>query len=322
MLENNSATAALYKELPYPGDGVVRTTIARIARRGLQQLAPEFLDRPGLRIIDIGCGTGEITAGVARLFPAAEVVGIDINPASIDLASRLSSQSGLNIRFLQCDLMDDPAMTLRAAGLLTDERKFDLLLSIGVLHHLADPDAGFRNVRSFIGRDGFFLAYMYSKLGRWNDIAAVNILNQAFAPGDFVRRADAVRSLKLSTKHTLGGFLSTLRSRLRYGPPLAPLELMRARLRRRNLVHVSDTFSNPCETYYTFAELQQLAQSTNWIALTLAEQGGLPVTPEEFTHDTEMLGVLNALPRNVLYDYFAYLFRADGFIYWLRPSEA
>jgi SAM-dependent methyltransferase len=321
MYENKSATATLYKELPYPGDGVVRTTIARIARRGLWSLSPGLLDKPGLRIIDIGCGTGESTAGVARWFPRAEVVGIDINPASIDLATKLASHSGLNIRFVQCDLMNDPALTLRAAGLLTDERKFDLLLSIGVLHHLADPPTGFRNVRSFIDSGGFFLAYMYSKLGRWNDTAVKEILNQAFAVVDFERRADAVRRLNLSTKHTLSGFFSTLRARLRYGPPLLPLELLRTRLKRRNLIHVSDTFSNPCETYYAFAELQELARETAWTVLNLAEQGGLPVSAEAFTSDSEKQALLKSLPQALLYDYFAFLHRADGFIYWLRPAD-
>src|SRR6266404_3169493 len=98
-LQNSSPTAPLYRELPYPADGVVRTTNARILRAGMQKHFPHLLDRRRLRIVDVGCGTGENTVGLGRLFPDAEIIGVDINPASLELATKLSSRVQSSTRF-------------------------------------------------------------------------------------------------------------------------------------------------------------------------------------------------------------------------------
>ncbi len=42
-----------------------------------------------MRIADVGCGTGELTAGIAQTFPQTEVVAIDVNPASLEMAAEL-----------------------------------------------------------------------------------------------------------------------------------------------------------------------------------------------------------------------------------------
>jgi SAM-dependent methyltransferase len=321
MPENTSATAPLYAELPYPGDGVVRTTIARVAVAGLRSRAPHLLEKQKLRIIDVGCGTGETTAGIARFFPQAEVVGLDVNPASLELAAKLARDERLNIRFLQCNVLEDPAAVLRDAGLLADDRRFDLMFSIGVLHHLPDPPSGFRNVRPLIADDGRFLAFMYSMFGRWRDTAVIRLLDQAYDPTEFAARAEAIRLLKLSTKHTWRGFLEGLSTRIRYGLPISPLEMARTHWKRRKLVHVSDTFSNPCETYSTFAELEEIARATGWQVPGLAERGGLPTDAESYTRDPQVLRALQHLPRAALFDYFAFIYRASGFLYWLAPAE-
>lgn len=46
-------------------------------------------------ILDIGCGTGYLTARLAKRFPSAEVVGIDIAPGMIEVARRKSAQKNL-----------------------------------------------------------------------------------------------------------------------------------------------------------------------------------------------------------------------------------
>ena len=67
MTEDNPApTASLYTELPFPGHGVVRRTSSKVLLTGLREHAPELLEREGLRSVDIGCGTGEKTAGIVK----------------------------------------------------------------------------------------------------------------------------------------------------------------------------------------------------------------------------------------------------------------
>jgi|GEM_PF-2550912 len=75
----------------------------------------------GLRVLDVGCGTGE----VARLLAAhgAEVVGIDISPEMCYLAAERSE----NIMFLTHDLSDP---------LPFPDGRFDILIALGCLEYL------------------------------------------------------------------------------------------------------------------------------------------------------------------------------------------
>ncbi|MCC7293765.1 MAG: class I SAM-dependent methyltransferase [Phycisphaerales bacterium] len=324
---NRSSTAPLYTQLPYPGDGVVRTTSARILREGMRRLAPALLSKADLRIADVGCGTGEATAGLARIFPNARIVGIDVNPASLELARRLADRSKLNLTFVRCDISEPVLDALCAASVLgrnaasNPAERFDVVTSMGVLHHLADPAAGFSHVRSIIREDGLFQVYVYSRTGR-REVLAVRDLLDRFLPADaFDRRARTVRVLRLSRKHTLIDGLQTLRRRLRFGPPFRLMEIIRVALRRNRLTHVSDTFSNPCEHSFLFEELLAIFARTGWDFAGLAKRGGLPVTPEEHTRDPQALEALRALPPAVLCDLLAFHYRAAGWTFFLRPAE-
>jgi trans-aconitate 2-methyltransferase len=64
--------------------------------------------RDGLRVIDLGCGTGELTARLADMLPHSEVVGID---NSAEMLERARSLERYNLRFEQMsieDVIDDP----------------------------------------------------------------------------------------------------------------------------------------------------------------------------------------------------------------------
>jgi len=52
--------------------------------------------RPGLRVIDLGCGTGELTARLARLLPESDVLGID---SSAEMLARAEALAGPGLRF-------------------------------------------------------------------------------------------------------------------------------------------------------------------------------------------------------------------------------
>lgn len=76
------------------------------------------------RILEIGCGTGEAAAAVAR-GTGAEVIGIDISDAFLDQAR--SRHKAANLRFEKLDLFaDDPAKF----------KSFDFIFGNGILHHL------------------------------------------------------------------------------------------------------------------------------------------------------------------------------------------
>ena len=101
-----------------------------------QQIAAEF-DRDssaaapfaGLRILDIGCGGGLLAEPMARL--GAEVVGADAAERNIPVARLHAEQSGLDI-----DYRHTTAEDMAAAG-----ERFDVVLNMEVVEHVADPQA-------------------------------------------------------------------------------------------------------------------------------------------------------------------------------------
>lgn len=83
----------------------------------------------GLRILDIGCGGGLLSEPMARL--GAEVVGADAAERNIPVARLHAEQSGLQI-----DYRHTTAEALAAAG-----ERFDVVLNMEVVEHVADPQA-------------------------------------------------------------------------------------------------------------------------------------------------------------------------------------
>ena len=100
------------------------------------QIAAEFgrdlagsLPFKGLRLLDIGCGGGLLSEPMARL--GADVVGADAAARNIPVAEAHARQSGLQI-----DYRYTTAEALAAAG-----ERFDVVLNMEVVEHVADPQA-------------------------------------------------------------------------------------------------------------------------------------------------------------------------------------
>lgn len=100
------------------------------------QIAAEFgrdlagaLPFKGLRILDIGCGGGLLSEPMARL--GADVVGADAAARNIPVAKVHAEQSGLVI-----DYRHTTAEALAEAG-----ERFDVVLNMEVVEHVADPQA-------------------------------------------------------------------------------------------------------------------------------------------------------------------------------------
>lgn len=97
--------------------------IAAEFRRDLTARAPFA----GLRILDIGCGGGLLSEPMARL--GADVLGADAAPRNIPVAQLHAEQSGLTI-----DYRNITAEALAEAG-----ERFDVVLNMEVVEHVADP---------------------------------------------------------------------------------------------------------------------------------------------------------------------------------------
>jgi purine nucleoside phosphorylase/2-polyprenyl-3-methyl-5-hydroxy-6-metoxy-1,4-benzoquinol methylase len=114
-------------------------------------------------ILVAGCGTGQQPIGMARRFSGARVLAIDLSLASLGYARRKSNELGIrNIDHAQADILELPSLG----------RTFDIVDSRGVLHHLADPEAGWRALLSMLRPRGLMAVGLYSEAARRQVAAA------------------------------------------------------------------------------------------------------------------------------------------------------
>ena len=102
--------------------------------------------KPGMRVLDLGCGPGSITIGLARYVAPAEVIGIDLVDEALAAARRLAGDESVgNVRFEQADLYELPY----------DDGSFDVVYGHQVLQHLTDPSAALMEAKRVLGPGGY-----------------------------------------------------------------------------------------------------------------------------------------------------------------------
>lgn len=262
---HDAGMAELYAQYPYPDHGVVSTVIARMLREPMATLERSGRGR-GVRVLDAGCGTGEQTLGIKRRYRDSVVLGVDANPRSIERARHYATRSGIDVRFEEQDLLQ-----------LTDGvGEHDLVVCIGVLHHLADPGAVLRNLADGVAPGGVLLGMVYGTYGKWRDHLARDAIHDLVGdlPRDEQLRAISQHGLAHNTG--IAHLVDTALRRAQHGPDIAPLEVVRRVLRGRNPNYQADTFTHTRERTFTWDELDELLSGSGWSLLGWPPRAGMP----------------------------------------------
>ena len=102
----------------------------------------------GMRVADLGCGTGHAINLMAREYPRSRFVGYDIAADAIERARAEARAMGLtNAAFEVADVTRLPA-----------ETQFDLITSFDAIHDQRDPAAVLRSAAAALAPDGVYLA--------------------------------------------------------------------------------------------------------------------------------------------------------------------
>jgi SAM-dependent methyltransferase len=120
----------------------------------IHPITPDFFRDK--RVLDAGCGTGR-HAYLAASYGAQEVVALDLSEAVV--AARANLTRFENVHVVQGDLLRPPFRSAAEGG------GFDLVYSIGVLHHLPDPNEGFRTLVRYLRPGGTVAIWVYGYEG-------------------------------------------------------------------------------------------------------------------------------------------------------------
>ncbi|MCP4549987.1 MAG: methyltransferase domain-containing protein [bacterium] len=148
---------SFYEKTPFPNyddfDNV-GSLIAK-ARRGLFAKLLDDQVPAGTRILECGCGTGQLTNFLS--IANRTVIGTDICLNSLKMGSAFRDANDLKrAHFIQMNLFR-PAFK---------PRSFDLVISNGVLHHTSDPLLAFKSIANLVKPNGYILIGLYHKYGR------------------------------------------------------------------------------------------------------------------------------------------------------------
>jgi ubiquinone/menaquinone biosynthesis C-methylase UbiE len=114
--------------------GHAPATVRQHGRRTVEEAAAFMLPslRPGMRLLDVGCGPGSITRGFAERLAPGEVVGVDLSRETLAAAREDATARGLtNLTYLDGSVYDLPC----------PDASFDAVYAHQVLQHLREPGA-------------------------------------------------------------------------------------------------------------------------------------------------------------------------------------
>jgi len=161
--QTSKRVAEQYEASPYP-----RWTSLYISRPGaMKATLARFFEPSRLAFMDglfdvliAGAGTGKQALQSAFAYgPQARVLATDLSAASLGYAQAAAKRYGVsNVEFMVADILD-------ADGL---DRQFDIIECVGVLHHMADPWAGWRKLLSRLKPGGLMYIGLYSATARAN----------------------------------------------------------------------------------------------------------------------------------------------------------
>lgn len=258
-------------------------------------LWPDREYKPDLDILIAGCGTNQ-AAVFAYRNPGAKVVGVDISQPSLDHQRYLKDKHGLSN--LELHLL--PIEELPTLGL-----DFELIVSTGVLHHMADPQAGMDALARCLRQDGAIGLTLYARYGR----IGVEMLQSVF------------RDMGLSQDQASVDIVKKVVSQLPPSHPLQSyLQIEGAELQYDGAV--VDTFLHGRDRSYTVDDCIDLVTSAG-----LVFQGWLLNAPY-YHHDSlepanEFSSAVNALPERELWSVMErlHLFSGCHFFMACRPDR-
>ena len=145
-----------YRELPFNIYSNKEAAITNLKQNNLEKIYPPLSyiikNYEGFSALDLGCGAGWFANSMAYKYNKIKIVGVDFNSVAIDFAKKVKDQLNLKTNFIVEDLFQ-----------VNFNTKFDLISSIGVLHHTNNCLEGIKKIIDMSPK--YFLIGLYHKYG-------------------------------------------------------------------------------------------------------------------------------------------------------------
>ena len=192
-------------ERPYQVDDAwSRAVFTRRSGRVGAFLAPHL--RPGMRLIDCGCGPGSISVDLAAIVAPGAVIGMDRREDALNDGRRLARERGAaNVAFAVANIYRLPY----------PNGSFDAAFSCAVLQHLADPCAALTEIRRVLTPDGVIgivdgsspLTFRYPTnplLDTWDRLRALQRAHNTGRPSEMLQLRTLLREAGFSRTEASG----------------------------------------------------------------------------------------------------------------------
>lgn len=157
---DGAAVRSFYDELPFNHWGDLSAAVDSVVAPGALDAYPDlkglFQNKTVRRVVECGCGGGWLATTLA-VHHGVEVTAIDFSSHALTRARELAATLGVEDR-VRCFERDLTTLEL--------DEPFDLMVSLGVLHHTADPEGTCRQVCKTVGDGGFVYLGLYHEPGR------------------------------------------------------------------------------------------------------------------------------------------------------------
>jgi len=227
----------LYERFPYP----LPTSIAEPIFDTALGVDLTFADLDGKRVLDAGCGTGHRLVALALQFPGTSFLGLDFSGSSLAVAVELARKHGCdNVELLRGEIGGTPL-----------DRRFDVITSTGVIHHLPDPVAGVSWLAGHLEPDGAMYTWFYHLYGEFDRLLERRLIRLLADAGADV--GQLLRDLRLSL------------SMERYGSATSHSDVTR----EAGVAATADAYLHPIVNAYEFDAIPELfAGEFPWAVVT------------------------------------------------------
>ncbi len=166
--------------------------------------------RPGMRVLDVGCGPGDVSLIAAKLVgPSGTVLGVDAAPEMMELARARAAEQGLSaVLFTQAEIDE-----------ITLDEPVDAVIGRFILMHLPDPAAALRRLSSLV-RPGGVVAFSENDITATRSIPEMPLFAQVSSGIVRAFEAMGLNARFGNTLHTVFAAAGLGAPRLTLGTPI------------------------------------------------------------------------------------------------------